>query len=158
MAGKNGALRQAIRLPDLSPESVPIVVDRDGEEVTLAGYVSGKRCPIPVTIAQATAYAQWDEAKNDISLSRIERDSAYLLYVKATLGAVVPGLKDAELDVIAGDDELRESILIDLKWWVKTAGDADPEATGEETASPPTTAGSSPDSAPSTTAPTSITG
>ncbi len=155
--GTSGALRSAIRLPDLTPESIPIVVERDGEEVTLAGYVMGKRCPIPVTIAQSAAYQQWQEARADSTLSAGEQNAAFLFYVKASLKAVVPGFKDAELDVIAADDELRSHILFELKVWTKPEDIADPEAAGEET-SLPTTDGSSPVSAPSTTAPTSITG
>lgn len=140
MADQNGALRQAIRLPDLSPETISIVVDRDGEAVTLSAYVMGKRCPIPVTIAQSAAYQEWEPTRNDTSLTDIEKRAAFLFYVRASLKAVVPGFKDAELDVIAADSEIREELLYATRVWVKSE-DAPPEVTGEKPASSPTTAG-----------------
>lgn len=161
MAGSNGTMAGGVlRLPDLSPERMSIVVQRDGEEVTLAGYVRGKRCPIPVTIQQEAAFQQFQEARQESNLTPADFMGAYLLYARDSLKAVIPGLTDDEANIIAGDEELRQEILVNLKWWVKTAVVDDPEAgaVATETVSPSTTATSSPDSASPTQEPAPSTG
>jgi hypothetical protein len=136
MAGRNGVSMLAdrvIRLGDLTPERTSIEIMRDGEVVTLSGYVKGKRCPIPVTIQYDAARQTYINQVNDDSLTTIDKQSAGMLWVAECLKAVIPGLNSEEADLLAADDEAHTALLIQLGWWrqiEQTEPDADPEAVG----------------------------
>jgi hypothetical protein len=152
MAGRNGTvLSTAMRLGDLSPERVSFSIERDGEEVTLAGYVSGKRCPVPVIIEHDRIWQEWENVRVDESLTDMDRKAASLLRNVQDLKAVIPGLKPEEAEIIAADPALSHQIMVALKWWAPNpylSEDADPEAGAG--GSPSITADSSPASSDST--------
>lgn len=172
MAGSNGvAMLAPIRLGDLSPETVTVTVSRpnpmkanlaeddprrldmpDLVDVRLPAYVSGRRCPVPVSIASEEAWQQWREAQADATLSPSELRVALSLRIVKELKAVIPGLTDGERDVLASNEEAVAALMRQLEWWtpLPTGAAANPEVMGT---SPSTMADSSPSSAPSTTAP-----
>lgn len=143
------SVRGPIRVADLSPELIDAVeLIRDGETVTLRGYVSGRRCPGRIK-AQAAAAIRDNPATGASGFDF----GGYLAQIRELLCAVVVGIEDDEADMLAGDDGPAGglAVLRLLGWWSAEAtdddeADADPEATALSS----TTENSSPSSAPST--------
>ena len=137
-----------ITVGDLTPELVDaLTLERDGQVVTLRGYVNGPRCPGRVKAECAAIARRYRETATDESGAPAFSFEAYLVQLRDLLLAVVPGLEDGEADVLAGDQDDALAVLRALDWWGSEDGDdTDPEATGEES----TTATSSPTLPPAT--------
>lgn len=141
------APRAPIRVSDLVPELVDaITLDRDGETVTLRGFVSGRRCPARVKAAAAAAVRDNPVYDEDGRFSM----AGHYGQLRDMLLAVVAGLEDDEADLLAGDDGEAGGIAVLklLGWWSSDA-DEDDDA-GEAIAPSSTTANSSQNSARST--------
>lgn len=135
MPGKNGVLR----LGDLTPETRPVELIRDGEAVVLRGYVAGRRCPGTVKAEVSAARLTFAQAPPGP-----ERERAWFAFLRDSTLAVVPGLEFSEAEALAGDDEARHRLLVYLEWEEDQAEDAsaegdddDPEVSGEETETTP---------------------
>lgn len=144
-------MRGPVKVGDLTPETVPaLVIERDGEEATLRGYVSGRRCPGRVTSAAAAAARAYREAAPDGFVLE-----PFVAQIRELLLAVVIGLEDDEADVLANPPDEGESdgiaVLRLLGWWNDgTSDDEDDDDDPEAPALSSTSASFSQSSAPST--------
>jgi hypothetical protein len=158
---RNGPLH----VGDLTPEIIPaLVIERDGREVVLRGYVSGPRCPGRVKAQMAAIGRRYNEATTvtvepgvgdsatDLNTQTVFRHDpvAYREYLHDAIDTCVIGLEDIEADVLAGDEDRVNSVLRYLSWLPdeddEEEADADPEVKGEAS----TSENSSPSSQPST--------
>lgn len=125
-----------MRAGDLTPETVPaLVIERDGEEVTLRGYVRGRRCPGRITSGVNSASRAYREAAPDGFAFE-----PFVAQIRDLLLTIVIGLEEDEADVLAnppdGDEESSGIAVLRLLGWWNTGeqddeDDADPEAQAE---------------------------
>ncbi len=138
-----------VSLGDTVPRRLPVVIERDGEEVELLGYVLDRdgpqRCPLNIQAEAESARRVYMAATGTGDDYRFDA-IAMQRYIRDVLIALIPGLSMRDAELIAGNGDVASEMLEELGWWVKTS-DASPEAPGEETA--PTSQNSSPTSTPS---------
>jgi hypothetical protein len=157
--GTGGFVRPLLDLGDLTPEKQAIAtVLRDGQPVTLWGWVDGRRCPGYVKSAVAAHRRTYRDAvyqpgEPDELGQHVEvfthSPLAYDDYKRDVLLAVIEGLEYTEAAVLAGNDDTAMTVLRRLRWVEDEEEATDsPEAEGAP-ATPPTTPDSSPTSLPS---------
>ena len=145
----NGTL---LRLGDLTARTLPIEIERNEERVILRGYVDGNRCPVHVKAEVAAARRVWVEQTGAGSDAYVYDETAWRVFLRDVLLAVINGLGFLEAEVLASDDDLSNTVLVSLGWFRAPEAVPDPEVTGETVSreSSPTTEPSSPGSAHST--------
>jgi hypothetical protein len=138
MPNRNGValLPGATRRLSLRSETITYELeDEDAEVVTLAGYKRGPGCPISVLIAVDDALAELAENEptedetptftddgppvpGSISIARYLAKAQYAdrTHRRMMLQAVIPGLKEAQANVLASDDGPWKDMLIELGW------------------------------------------
>lgn len=137
--------RNILDLGDVStPDFADVHVTRNDERATLKAYRNTPRCPGTVKGMVSAARREYREATALGTEQYSPDDYAWFRLLRNLLTAAIPGLSEAEADLLSGDDDRSLGILRALEWWPKADAEADEsegEATGEQA---PTTATSSP--------------
>lgn len=140
-------------IEDIAYERVPVRVTILGQRYVFNGWVAGPGCPGRVK-------AEYARIAHRLRISADSPSAAYQEYLTDALRVVfeAPAEQYDAIDLLAGDTDRAERILVHLKWHGRTTveDDADPEARGGAS----TTDGSSPTSAPpsAVSAPTAAAG
>ncbi len=137
--------RNILDLGDVTtPDFADVTVTRNDERVILKAYRQTPRCPGTVKGMVSAARREYREVTALGTEQYQPDDYAWFRLLRNLLTAAIPGLSEAEADLLSGDDERCLGILRELGWWPKAdeaTDDAEGEVPGEATS---TTAASSP--------------
>lgn len=145
-------VRTVIELGDLSPETVPVTIRRDGAEVDLVAYVRGDRTmfhrALAVTAARRAVLDSMKvrdadgalvlDADGNPTYINDEDDAYWFMMVAAMLKETIrtkddePGLTDDEAVMLAFNGGKGERMLRGFGWLPPLVEDPDPEAPGGE--------------------------
>ena len=110
-----------LSLGSLTPNVTTINVERDGELVELRAYFYDDSIPLGRKSRIAKAY---EEFRNEVGFydgkgQFIMRQDVVAMgeFVKNVLDALIDGLEEEELEVLASNDEKSTEVLMYLKYW-----------------------------------------
>lgn len=116
MPGTNGTAQavapddEALDLGDLIPETKSVKIRRDGQAVTLEGFVYST-APVSVYALIAQAHDRYMAVVDDETARGVHRDFALCDYYKSIAKALVTGLTVDEADRLGGDFPKLERML-----------------------------------------------